>query len=147
MPKILDRAAVATLLIGFLVTAAACGARAAREAPTRDLLTSLQATTAGDSVHFLLQVTNPGPEPVTLEFAADPIVQFVVRRDAMLLWDSAPESVAADRVTADTLRAGETRSFDASWSVPMGLRGALTVSAALRDRRAPLVQSTRFVVQ
>jgi hypothetical protein len=98
-------------------------------------------------VHFLLQVTNPGPEPVILEYAADPVVQFVVRRDALLLWDSAPESAVAERVTIDTLRAGETRSFEASWSVPMGLRGTMTVSGAVRDRRAPLVQSTRFVIQ
>ena len=144
MPNDSLRAACAAAL---LVLLAACTARAPRETPPAGLLTSLQATTTGDSVHFLLQVTNPGPEPVTLEYAAEPIVQFVVRRDALLLWDSAPESAVAEQVTMDTLRAGETRSFQASWSVPMGLRGTMTVSGAVRDRRAPLVQSTRFVIQ
>lgn len=134
--------AIALLLLG-----GSCAPGATRQAPAPELLTSLQATTAGDSVHFLLQVTNPGAEPVTLEFNADPIVQFVVRRDALLLWDSAPESSLAPEVTTDTLKPGDTRSFHADWSVPIGLRGTMTVTGALRDRRAPLVQSTRFVIQ
>lgn len=142
----LNNAFRAAAAIALLLPGAACAARAPRDLPTAGLLTSLQATTGGDSVHFLLQVTNPGPAPVALEFAADPIVQFVVRRDALLLWDSAPESTPAERVTTDSLRAGDTRSFQASWSVPMGLRGTLTVTGALRDRRTPLVQSTRFVI-
>jgi hypothetical protein len=134
----------AVAVAALLYLAAACAGRTPASDPGSGLLTSLQATTVDDSVHFLLQVTNPGPGPITLEFAADPIVQFVVRRGDLLLWDSAPDSRPTTEVVSDTLRAGETRSFESSWRVPVGLRGTLTVSGALRDRRAPLVQSTRF---
>lgn len=144
LPNMHIRPIPAVALASLLLLGAACAARAPRGNPTAALLTSLQATTVGDSVYFLLQLTNPGPEPVALELAADPPVQFVVRRGDLLLWDSAPDSRPTAEVAFDTLRAGDTRDYESSWSVPVGLRGTLTVTGAVRDRRAPLVQSTRF---
>jgi len=126
-----------------LLLAGACASRGSADT-SADLLASLQATTVGDSVDFHLQVTNPGSDPIALEFDTEPIQYFSVSRDGLPIWNSAPDLHRVDAVRVDTLQSGETRSFHASWAVPMGLRGTLTVIGVLRDRRRPVVQSTQF---
>lgn len=136
----------AAVLLFLLALLQGCAARGSGGDRTPALLTSLQATTVADSAYFLLQVTNTDSVPVALEFATEPTFYFLVRRGDLLLWNSAPELSPLGGVTIDTLRAGATRSFQASWTLPIGLRGTLTVTGVVHDRRQPLVQSTEVRV-
>lgn len=137
----------AAALLTVVALSWACSAHRPAAAPLATVLTSLQASVARDSAHFLLQITNAGTEPAALELITDPAVYFTVARDQLPVWSSAPDLTRMDPPVSDTLRTGETRSFRASWALPMGLRGTMTVTGVLRDRRGPVVQSTEFEIQ
>lgn len=132
------------LALSLLSLLGGCAARTGTSDPAASLLTSIQATAAGDSVDFLLQVTNTGTRPLGLEFSSDPIVYFTVGRGDLLLWNSAPELAPTRSTRVDSLAAGDTRTFRASWAPPMGLRGTLTVTGVLLEGRRPLIQSADF---
>ena len=108
------------------------------------LLSSVQATTGSDSVRFLLQVTNTSEQPVVLDLDTDPGFFFTVERTGMPLWNSAADRTVTPAARADTIAPGDTRSFQASWKPPLGLRGDLAVTAVLRDRHHPISRSARF---
>jgi hypothetical protein len=135
---------IAALAAAVLLGLSACAGRARTREPAAKLLSSLQASTTGDSVYFLMQVTNPGPVPLVLEYETDPIFYFTVARTGATLWRSAPDLALATGAARDTIGPADTRSFEASWLPPIGLRGELTVTGVLRERRGAVVETTRF---
>lgn len=108
------------------------------------LLASVQATTGSDSVRFLMQLTNTGEQPIALEPETEPGFFFTVERTGMPLWNSAADRTSIPAARPDTIAPGATRTFQASWKPPLGLRGDLVVTAVLRDRRHPISRSARF---
>ena len=136
------RAISAAVLTTLLVVG--CGTAHRDPGTGSPLLASVQATTGGDSVRFLMQLTNTGTRPIVLRPEAEPGVYFTVERTGMPLWSSAAERRVTPTALPDTLAPGDTRSFQASWKPPLGLRGDLAVTAVLRDRNHPISRSARF---
>lgn len=126
-----------------LILLAACARSSPRTVPTSPLLASIQAAISGDSVHFLLQVTNTGAQPVEVEFASGRISEFVVQQGAVELWNSNSGLAYTQALHIDTIAAGDTRSFQASWKPPLDARGEMWVTGVLQARN-PLQQSARF---
>jgi hypothetical protein len=135
--------AISAAALAALV-ALGCGTSLRAPGPRSALLASVQATTGSDSVRFLMQVTNTGDQPVVLELDGGPAFYFTVERTGMPLWSSAADGAATPAARPDTIAPGDTRSFQASWKPPLGLRGDLAVTAVLRDRHHPISRSARF---
>jgi hypothetical protein len=136
------RAISAAALAALLGTG--CGSSLRAPGTGSPLLASVQATTGSDSVRFLMQLTNTSAQPVVIHPEVEPGFVFTVERTGMPLWSSATDRPATPATRPDTLAPGDTRSFQASWKPPLGLRGDLAVTAALRDRRHPISRSARF---
>ncbi len=106
--------------------------RAVTETPaTRPLVSSLQVETQGDSLHFLLQVTNAAQEAVPLTFRTGQSADFIVAHEGRELWRWSSDQMFTQAIRNERLTPGETRSFEASWSPPGDLRGTLTVRGYL----------------
>lgn len=136
------RAISAAVLAALLGTG--CGGSLRATTTRSPLLASVQATTGSDSVRFLMQLTNTTQQPIILEPDTEPAFFFTVERTGMPLWNSAADRTATVPARPDTIAPGDTRSFQASWKPPLGLRGDLAVTAVLRDRRHPISRSARF---
>lgn len=108
------------------------------------LVSSLQVETRPDSVRFVLQVTNTGPSPVTLEFPNGQSFDFVVTRDGREAWRWSADRMFTQALRSETLAPGETRTYDAAWSPPAGTAGDFVARGFLtaRDHRAE--QQTQF---
>lgn len=130
------------VVLAFL--AAACSPRTGAPQPTDALLSSIQASTAGDSVHFLLQLTNTSDLPVALEFTSGRTFEILVHQEDVVLWNSTAGRSFTQALVFDTIAAGGTRSFQASWAPPPTARGEMSVTGVVRDSRQPIQQSTRF---
>jgi hypothetical protein len=138
------RAIGAAALLSLL--GGACAARATAGGESDPLLASVQATTTGDSVQFLLQVTNTRAHPIALALETEPAAYFTVHRGDLLLWNSAQDLARVSPPRPDTIGPAATRTFQASWKPPIGIRGELTVTGVLRDAGHPIARSTRFLV-
>lgn len=150
-PGLWTLSGLATLLLACAPSAApppAEGARQERNGSPQEspLLASVQASTAGDSVDFLLQVTNTSTEPVRLEFTSGQSFDFVVTRDGAEVWRWSADRMFTQALRSEMLAAGATRSFNASWMPPPGARGEYTVTGALTVSNHEVEQSTRFAV-
>ena len=112
--------------------------------PASDLLPTVQAEMHGDSVHFVLQVTNTTTAPVPLNFTTGQSYDFVVKQADREIWRWSGGRSFTQALRDVVLAAGETRRYDASWAPPAGATGEFVVDATMMLRERPVAQSTRF---
>lgn len=109
------------------------------------LATTLSVEPTADSVRFLLQVTNATQGPLTLEFRSGQSFDFAVSEGARALWTWSADMMFTQALRSETLAAGETRSFDASWHPPAELRGrTLTATGRLTSSSHPVERTQAF---
>jgi len=115
-------------------------------APSGDpLVTTLSVEPAADSVRFLLQVTNATRGPLTLEFRSGQSFDFAVGDGGRTVWTWSDDMMFTQALRSETLAAGETRSFDATWRPPAGLRGrTLTATGRLTSSSHPVERTQAF---
>ncbi|MBV9774512.1 MAG: hypothetical protein JO040_11215, partial [Gemmatimonadetes bacterium] len=95
------------------------------------LVSSLQVQPTRDSVRFVLQVTNAGTQPMALDFSSGQSFDFVVQQDGRELWRWSGDRMFTQALRSETLAAGETRTFSATWNPPAGLHGELVATGFL----------------
>ena len=108
------------------------------------LLPSVKVTLLGDSVRFLLQVTNTTAQPVELEYPTGQGYDFVVRRGGEEVWRWSAERMFTQALRTERLAPGGTLSYDAVWSPPAGAEGEYEVAGLLTARSHAVEQRARF---
>jgi hypothetical protein len=150
MPKL----ALWSVLAGALVAAFAACTPPPPENPASDagsapragepLVSSLQVTPAGDSVRFVLQVTNAGTAPVALTFGSGQTFDFSVSREGREVWRWSADRSFTQAVRETAIGPGETQRHEAAWHPPAGTRGALVARGWLTAQQLRAEQSTGF---
>ena len=85
-------------------------------AAENDLATSLQIEVGATAVRFVLHVTNPSTQPVTLEFASAQRYDFVVQTMAGAeVWRWSADQMFAQMLGEDTLAPGASRDYSETW--------------------------------
>ncbi|HET8657282.1 MAG TPA: BsuPI-related putative proteinase inhibitor [Longimicrobiaceae bacterium] len=125
-----------TLLLTWIVLGACAPRAATRPAPeaSAPLLASVQASTLGDTVRFVLQVTDTARAPVDLVFPTSQSYDFVVKQDGRELWRSSAGRAFTQAVRRERWGAGETKSYTAAWAPAPGVRGRVVVEGILTAR-------------
>ena len=145
MPKLRSALALALFLVAGV---AACAPREAvpgsPNASTGPLVSSLQVEPSSDSVRFILQVTNTTTAPVALEFSSGQTFDFVVLDGEREIWRWSADRMFTQALRAETLAAGETRSYEAAWRPPAGVRGRLVARGHLTARGHRAEQQSYF---
>ena len=130
---------------GAQAPAPAAGSEGGGAAAGEPLVTTLSVEPAADSVRFLLQVTNATQGPLTLEFHSGQSFDFSVSDGGRTLWTWSAEMMFTQALRSETLAAGETRSFDASWRPPADARGrTLTATGRLTSSSHPVERTQAF---
>lgn len=81
-----------------------------------DLLPSVQATAVGDSVHFVLQVTNTTDAPIELVYPSGQSFDFQVEDGSgEIVWTWSANRMFIQAIREETIAAGETLTHSASW--------------------------------
>lgn len=133
------------VLLLALALALGCAPRSATpDAQGADLLPSVQATTFGDSVQFVLQVTNTGDRPVELEFRSGQQFDFRVEREGREVWRWSADQMFTQALQRRSLPAGETLTYTASWRPAPSLQGEFTVRGTLTAAGRTVEQQARF---
>jgi hypothetical protein len=114
--------------------------------PGGPLASSLQVTRTGDSVRFVLQVSNAGTAPVALTFPSGQTFDFAVSREGRELWRWSAERGFTQAVRETTIAPGETQRYEASWLPPAGTRGTLVARGWLSAQQVRAEQSTAFTL-
>jgi hypothetical protein len=137
---------VNTLLAITLAGVSACAPTGSvpQSSQTGPLVSSLQVETRGDSVRFLLQVTNAGTQPVDLTFPSGQSFDFVVLQNGRELWRWSADRIFTQAIRTETLPPGDTRSYDAAWAPPAGVRGELVARGFLTARGNRAEQRSYF---
>lgn len=134
------------LAMAPLLVAAACAPTpepgSNGEAPA--LLPSLQASTDGGAVLFMLQVTNTAEEPIPLDFSSGQSYDFVVRDGEREVWRWSADQMFTQALRSEVVAPGETLTYEATWTPPAGLSGEFTVTGRLTARNRPVEQAARF---
>lgn len=137
--------AVAVLFASL--AAAACTVPPAESLPAgadpAPLVSSLSVETAGDSVRLVLAVTNTSTSPVALAFTSGQSADFAVAQGGRDLWRWSADKSFVQAMRTETLPAGETRSFDATWARGAA-SGTLTATAWLTSTSHPLTRTAEF---
>jgi len=145
MPKLRSALALALFL---LAGAAACTPRETVPGPSAasagPLVSSLQVETSTDSVRFVLQVTNATAAPMALEFSSGQTFDFVVLDGERELWRWSADRMFTQALRSETLAAGETRTYEAAWRPPAGVRGRLVARGYLTARGLRAEQQSYF---
>ena len=142
------------LLALFLVVTGACrapggssGALPAPDAYRGALVSSLQVEPGGDSVAFVLQVTNPTEAPVRLHFPTGQSFDFTVSDGRTELWRWSSDRSFTEALWTVTVAAGETRTYSASWRPAPALRGRrLSAVGRLTSTDHPVVRTAEFAL-
>lgn len=128
----------------LLATACAPPGAPAPDDAAGGLIASVQANAAGDSVTFLLQVTNTSRTPAELTFPSSQEFDFSVERGGRNVWTWSGDRMFAQALRNVTLRAGETRTYEATWRPGPGASGEHVVTGVLTAVEPEIRQSTRF---
>jgi hypothetical protein len=109
------------------------------------LASSLQVEAMGDSVRFVLQITNATDAPVAVTFPSAQIYDFAVREGTRSVWTWSADRSFVQSVRTITLAVGETRLNSEVWRVPAELRGrTLTAVGRLTSIDHPLERAAEF---
>lgn len=135
---------LATLPVLLVLLGAGCAGTTAGGTMNGPLLPSLQASTLDDSVHFVLQVTNTGTEPVELRFRSGQSHDFVVLDGEREIWRWSGEMMFTQALRRETLAPGATLTFEEAWRPPETLQGELVAVGRLVAENHPIEQRTRF---
>jgi len=101
---------------------------------------------AGDTVHFVLHVTNMTDAPLTLEFPSSQRYDFAVaRRDGETVWSWSATRSFAQALGSEVLLPGESRRYEASW-LAAGARGEYVATGWVTSRNYPVELRTVFQV-
>jgi Intracellular proteinase inhibitor len=132
--------------LAALALIAGCASREPSAGPEGPpLLASVKAATFGtDSAVFSLQVTNTTAAPVALDFRTGQEFDFVVLRGTEEVWRWSGDRMFTQALRTDTLAAGETRTYSASWAPLPRAAGEYTVRGLLSARNVQVEQATRF---
>jgi hypothetical protein len=130
-----------------------CGGPKLGEAPEgdwttvrADLVTSIEAEVRGDSVYFGLHVTNPGIEPLTLEFNTAARYDFEVRTpDGAEVWRWSSDQMSAQVLGSEPIAPGETLRYRASWA-PAGGSGSFVVIGRVLATNRQIEQRADFEI-
>jgi hypothetical protein len=139
-PQIATRFVLALLV----VLTSACAAAVQGGSASAPLVSSLQVETFPDSVRFALQVTNPGPGTVTLDFPTGQSFDFLVARGGTEVWRWSADQVFTQALRTESLAPGETRTFTAAWEPPAGTRGDFVARGFLTARGTRAEQQAQF---
>jgi hypothetical protein len=112
--------------------------------PGDPLLPSLQATTQGDSVWFVLQVTNVSESPVRLEFTSGQTHDFVVLAADREVWRWSADQMFTQALHSLAVAPGATLTYTAAWRPERGRTGEHTVVGSLAARNHPVRQAMYF---
>lgn len=137
-----------SVVLGLLAALAACAPNGGSTAAGGDggapLLPSLQATTLGDRVRLVLQVTNTSGSPVPLEFSSGQTHDFAVLQGGREVWRWSADQMFTQALQSRTVSPGETLTWEAEWVPPAGLSGELTAVGTLTAMERPVEQRTTF---
>ena len=130
-----------------------CGGPQMGEAPEgiwttvrADLVTSIEAEVRGDSVHFGLHVTNPGTQPIALEFNTAARYDFEVRTpEGAEVWRWSADQMSAQVLGAETIAPGETVRYRASWA-PGDRHGTFIVVGRIQATNRQIEQRADFEI-
>lgn len=139
-------------LVPLLLLGLACAPPAEPEAgadgggAAPPLLASMQATTEGGAVRFVLQVTNTTSAPIALEFPSGQSFDFVVLQGGREVWRWSADRMFTQALRSETLAPGATLTYEERWE-PGAVTGELTAVGRLTSTSHPLEQRTTFRVQ
>ena len=109
-----------------------------------ELGSSMNVRVFGDTVSFELHVTNSTDRPVAVTFPSAQKFEFVVTRgNGEELWRASAGMAFGQVVTTETLSAGETKRFEASW-IARGQTGDYVATARLVSTNYPVELRTVF---
>lgn len=115
-------------------------------APQNDLVTSMEIEVGATAVRFVLHVTNPSPEPMTLEFASAQRYDFVVRsKGGAEVWRWSADQMFAQMLGEETLAPGTSRDYAADWQ-PAGQSGVFEAIARLTATNHRAEQHATFEI-
>src|SRR5262245_41610821 len=107
---------------------------------------SVTAEVGGDSVRFVLLVTNPTDRPIQLEFGSAQRYDFEVRdASGAEVWRWSADQMFAQVVGEEQLAPGATLKYEAVWR-PGGARGRYRVAGRLTTLPQAREQRTEFEV-
>lgn len=107
-----------------------------------DLIPTLAVTIRGDSVILALHVSNGGGAPVVLRYATGQRFDFAVRDGrGAVVWRWSADRVFTAQLGLDTVAAGASRDFRASWA-PGTARGNYTAEGRLTATNHPITLKT-----
>jgi hypothetical protein len=110
-----------------------------------ELGSALNVGVAGDSVRLELHVTNVTNGPLRLEFATSQRYDFAIADPAGVeMWRWSADMMFAQALGEETLLAGETRRYTASWGGGAGAVGEFTATGRLTSTNYPVELRTRF---
>ncbi len=131
---------------GFLtlLLVTACAVHQPGSAGNGPLLPSLQATARGDSVVFVLQVTNTSEVPVDLHFRSGQSYDFVVLSGEREVWRWSEGQMFTQALRHERLQAGQTLRFEEAWRPEPGVSGSLVAVGRLTVADRQVEQRANF---
>jgi hypothetical protein len=101
---------------------------------------------AGDTVHFVLHMTNVTEAPLTLEFPSSQRHDFAVSRaGGEVVWRWSAARSFAQVLGSEVLLPGESRRYEAAW-LAAGARGEYVATGWVTSRNYPVELRTVFQV-
>jgi hypothetical protein len=134
---------VSGVVLGLLFLVG-CAVHQAPENGNGPLLPSLQASAVGDTVFFVLQVTNTSTEPVELHYRSGQSYEFVVLQGEREMWRWSADQMFTQALRHERLEPGATLRFEEAWQPPAGLRGELVAVGQLTASNRPVEQRANF---
>jgi len=128
------------MLLGALLLVGACAVNQVGTESNGPLLPSLQASAVGDTVFFVLQVTNAGTEPVDLHFRSGQSYDFVVMDGERTVWRWSDDQMFTQALRREVLAPGATLRFEESWRPPAGLQRPYIAVGRLVAENRPIEQ-------
>jgi len=113
----------------------------------QQVVSSLQAETAGDSVRFTLRVTNASESPVALTFPTGQSYDFVVHDGGEEVWRWSGDMMFTQAIRTESLAAGETLEFSEWWTPARAAAEEYIVRGHLTAQEHRAEQETRFRVR
>jgi hypothetical protein len=109
------------------------------------LVSTLSVEPTADSVRLLLQVTNATAGPLMLEFRTGQSYDFAVSDGDRPVWRWSAEMMYTQALRSETLAAGETRAYAATWKPAATLRGRLlSATGRLTSSSHPVERTQAF---